>query len=174
MTRSFVVKMTDTMLKPGKWYDISELSLTGFCFIGTKEEQNLAGYLPQSTSLGDSPKKIRRFGPNPIKPYRDYYGSFTLTTRLLPEPVKVLFALGYTINSKIMTIDDLSNFGWLRLATERAGMIYPNLADHEQLLRYLKSSTALPVFLLARIYHHLHTELYQRITEEIKKRETPA
>lgn len=112
MTDSFALKIVDSLIKPRQCYEYGDICIEGYRLIATKEEQSHAG------SLNPEPhpqKRVRSFGHSPIKPYRDYYGEFTLRTSLVPDELTVRFAIGYTILSKVVTVDDMSNFSWLRL-----------------------------------------------------------
>ena len=161
------INVIDHALKPQKWYEISDFAILGFQLITSKEDQKFAG-----SKEGPPPKKQnRRFGPNPIKPYRDYYGKFTLKTTLVSETIKAQFAIGYTINSLINTVDDFSNFSWLRLATEKEDVVYPNLSEQKQLLDYLTINSRYPRLIVIRVYHYLQMDLYHNLTTEIQQRE---
>ncbi len=173
MNDSLYFKIMDWLIKPKSWYSYTEPILEGYRIIASKAEQANAGLVEIATS---SSSKIieRKFGLNPVKPYRDYYGSFRLSIGLLPEEsceVEVKFAMGYTINNKVVTVDDYSNFGWLRLAKARKGMLYPNLSDQKQLLEFLLAESRYPRFLITRVYHYLQFELYERLVIAISKRE---
>lgn len=173
MNDSFYFKMMDRLFKPKNWYIYTDPALEGYRLIASKTDQTNAGLLEMAA--GSSIKvKERKFGINPIKPYRDYYGNFRLTIKLLPEAsqeLEVRFAIGYTINNKILTADDYSNFGWLRLAKASQGMLYPNLCDQKQLLEFLLDQSKHPRFLITRVYHYLQFELYEKLTIAISERE---
>ncbi len=169
MGEAAVLKILDRFLKPKGWYQYRDLQITGFCFIGNKDDQRNAGFIRAKEEPGE---RKRGFGMNPIKPYRDYYGKFKLKIRILPEEIEVLFAIGYTINQKVVTVDDYSNFSWLRLATGVPGIIYPNLAHQKQLLDYLMMRSKLPKFIVSRIYHYLEFDLHQHLTTEIVRKES--
>ena len=164
MPESFVLKTIDRLVKPSEWYHFSAVIINGYTLIATKEDQTNAGLVMIAKKPG--PKK-RTFGMNPFSPYRDYYGEFLLQTKLLPQVLKVKFAIGYTINSRVVTVDDYSNFGWLRLATGLEDIIYPNLSDQKQLLDYLRQQSKQPQFVVTRIYHYLQTDLYHYLTTAI-------
>ncbi len=165
MAEGFMLQWLDQIIKPERWYEITDFTLDGYCLIATKEDQRLAGTVLQRETAA---ARTRPFGLNPFKPYRDYYGKFILTTRLVPESLAVKFAVGYTLNSKVVTADDYSNLGWLRLATEMSGTVYPNLADQKQLLQYIMGRSKFPKFLITRVYHYLQNELYRKLTIIIK------
>lgn len=166
MSEQLLLQLIDRFVKPDEWFEITDFSIDGYCLIGSKEDQRVAGINPL-INKERQPVRARTFGLNPVKPYRDYYGKFTLTTRLEPHPLEVKFAIGYTINTKVVTIDDYSNFGWLRMATGVAGIVYPNLADQKQLLEYLMSHSKYPRFIVTRVYHYLQNEMYRRLTASI-------
>jgi hypothetical protein len=167
MANSVLFNMMDRLLKPQKCYEISEFSILGFQLIASKEDQRLAG-----RQEGLPPKKrTRSFGASPVKPYRDYYGKFKLKTTMIDEEITVQFAIGYSIYSPFNTVDDYSNFSWLRLAIEMEGMIYPNLANQKQLLDYLIKNSRYPQFVIIRVYHYLQTELYHKLTNQILMKE---
>jgi hypothetical protein len=170
MENSFVLKVADFFIKPKQWYEYSELTIDGFCFIGSKEDQKTAGYIQKKPKTATEERK-RKFGMNPVKPYRDYYGRFRLKTRLIPDEVEVLFAIGYTMNQKVVTVDDYSNFSWLRMATGLNDIIYPNLAHQKQLLDYLVNRSKYSKFVVSRVYHYLEFEILHRLMLEILKRE---
>lgn len=161
----FILNLIDRFIKPADWYQYHNLQILGFQFIGSKEDQQYAGQLERPLRQTEK----RSFGMNPVQPYRDYYGTFSLKTRLVEEDLTVLFAIGYTINSKVVTADDYSSFGWLRLATGLENTLYPNLAHQKQLLNYFLSRSDKPRFVITRVYHYLQTDLYRRITDEILK-----
>jgi hypothetical protein len=161
------IQMMDRLVKPKEWYEFSAPSIQGFQLIATKEDQKYAGQSEKPPQHNE-----KRLGPNPIKLYRDYYGVFNLRTKLIPDELTVKFAIGYTINSKVVTVDDFSNFGWLRLATGIENIIYPNLSNHKQLLDYLLAHSKRPKFIITRVYHYLQTDLYQSVTYQIIKRES--
>ncbi|TCL57105.1 hypothetical protein EDC14_10478 [Hydrogenispora ethanolica] len=165
MADVIMLQWIDRILQPERWYEVADLNLEGYCMIATKEDQRLAGTVRDRES---GASRSRQFGRNPFKPYRDYYGKFRLTTRLLPESVEVKFAVGYTLNSKVVTVDDYSNLGWLRLATGVADMLYPNLSDQKQLLQYIIQRTTYPRFVTTRVYHYLQNELYRELAAAIK------
>ncbi len=173
MDGSLTLKVMDRMIKPKSWYSYTEPALEGYRLIASKTDQSNAGLL--EVAAGSSAKaRERKFGINPIKPYRDYYGSFRLKIKLLPEAgreLEVRFAIGYTINNKIFTVDDYSNFGWLRLAKASKGRLYPNLSDQKQLLEFLLDQSQYPRFLITRVYHYLQFELYEKLAIAILERE---
>ncbi len=169
MAEAARLKILDRLIKPREWYQYQDLKIEGFCLIGTKDDQRNAGFV----RVKEEPKERRRsFGLNPIKPYRDYYGKLKLTIRILPREIEVMFAIGYTINQKVVTIDDYSNFSWLRLATGIPGIIYPNLAHQKQLLDYLVKNSRLPKFLFSRVYVYLEFDLHHDLTTAILRRES--
>lgn len=163
MSEQLLLQLIDRFVKPGEWFGINDFSIDGYCLIGSKEDQRVAGINPSVIKEHQSVRP-RSFGLNPVKPYRDYYGKFTLTTRLALNPLEVKFAIGYTFNTKVVTIDDYSKFGWLRMATGMEGIVYPNLADQKQLLEYLMGHSKYPRFIVTRVYHHLQNEMYRRLT----------
>lgn len=167
MATEMIVKAIDRMIKPRDWFQYHDLAVRGYQLIATKTEQKYAGLLEKPQPA----EKTRLFGPNPIKPYRDYYGEFSLTTRLYPGPLPVKFAIGYTILTKVVTVDDYSNFGWLRLATGVPGILYPNLANQKQLLDFLAQHSKYPGFVISRVYHFLQDEIYRQVTQAIILRE---
>lgn len=173
MGDSFILKMMDRLIKPRTWYQYTEPVIEGYRLIASKTDQANAGSL--ETAAGSAPGlKTRQFGFNPVKPYRDYYGYFRLSTKLLPEDhpeIEVKFAIGYTINQKVLTADDYSNFGWLRLAKTRSGMLYPNLSEQKGLLQLLLDESQYPRFLITRVYHYLQFELYEKLASAILERE---
>jgi len=173
MADSIVLKLLDLFIKPKEWYEYGPLTIEGFCFIGKKEDQKNAGFIHEDHKNDYLELRKRSFGINPVKPYRDYYGRFKLKTRLLPEEIEVLFAIGYTMNQKVVTIDDYSNFSWLRLATGLNDIIYPNLAHQKQLLDYLAQHANVSKFVISRIYHYLEFDLLHDLTAEILSRESP-
>lgn len=162
-----ILKLTDHFLKPKDWYQFSEPVLQGFVLIGSKDDQKYAGLITKPNL-----PKVNRRGPNPIKLYRDYYGFFKLRTKLLPEELTVKFAIGYTMHSKVVTVDDYSNFGWLRLATGIEDYLYPNLCHHKQLLEYLMAHSKHAKFVITRVYFYLQNDIYECLTAEISKRES--
>ena len=167
MEDSCQLRLLDLIIKPQKKYQYDNLAIYGYKVISTKEEQKIAGFLvPKDVYY---PEKIKRFGPSVIKPYRDYYGRFTLKTSLIPEEVEVKFAIGYLLNSKVITTDDTSNFGWLRLCTGLNDILYPNLCYHQQLLRYLIEKSSKPRFVITRIYYYLQCDLHHDLTNQIMK-----
>jgi hypothetical protein len=166
---SHIFKIIDYFLKPREWYEYHHLSIDGFRIIASKEEQRRAG------SIREEPKPVKRvrgFGPSPVRPYRDYYGKFILKTRLIPEEPEVKFAIGYTINSKIVTGDDMSNFGWLRLCTGMDEILYPNLSHQKQLLDFLLARSKRPRLIVTRVYQYLQFELYHYLAGEIMKNDS--
>lgn len=167
MPNAFVLEVIDHLIKPKELYQISDLSLKGFALIASKEDQKYAGLL-QKPLREDNRNK---FGANPVKPYRDYYGDFKLQTKLLTGTLIVKFAIGYTFNTKVVTVDDYSKFSWLRLATGIPDYLYPNLAHQKQLLDYLLAHSKQPKVVVTRVYHYLQFELLQQIMDEIIKRE---
>lgn len=171
MDDSLILKMMDRWFKPKTWYSYTEPVLEGCCIIASKSDQINAGRM--ETAVSSDPKLTRRFGMNPVQPYRDYYGNFRLKTKLLPNQpeFEVKFAIGYTINNQVLTVDDYSNFGWLRLAKARTGMLYPNLSEQKQLLQLLLAESKYPRFLITRIYHYLQFELYEKLAAVILERE---
>lgn len=168
MAEGIVLKVIDRLIKPQEWYQYNDLKVEGFCFIGTKNDQKNAGFIQNKEESGE---RKRSFGYNPIQPYRDYYGKFKLKTRIIPKEIEVLFAIGYTYNKKIVTVDDYSNFSWLRLATDLNDFFYPNLAHQKQLLDYFLKNSKTPEFIIFRIYHYLEFELLQHLITEITQRE---
>jgi hypothetical protein len=164
-----LLDIMDHVIKPKEWYEFAEPMIQGFQLIATKDDQKYAGQLERPPRL-----KEQRNGPNPVKLYRDYYGSFSLRTKLITDELTVKFAIGYTINSKVITIDDYSNFGWLRLATCVENIIYPNLSHQKQLLDYLLSHSKRPKFIITRVYHYLQNDIREYLTSEILKREKSA
>ena len=167
MDDSLILKVMDHLFKPKQWYSFTEPVIEGCRIIASKADQEHAGQL--ETPASPAPK-LRRFGRDPVKPYRDYYGNFHLSTKLLPEnspELKIKFAIGYTINNKLLTVDDYSNFGWLRLAKARTGMLYPNLSEQKQLLQLLLAESKYPRSLITRIYHYLQSELYEKLAAVI-------
>ncbi len=173
MNDSLILKVLDWVLKPQKWYVYDEPVIEGYRLIASKIDQNHAGQM-EAAAAASSKTFARKFGLNPIKPYRDYYGGFRLKTKLLAEPdaeLDVKFAIGYTINNKVVTVDDYSNFGWLRLAVAREGMLYPNLSDQKQLLEFLLQHSECPRFVVTRVYHYLQFEMYEKLTTLIFERE---
>lgn len=172
MGDSLILRMLDRLIKPRTWYHYTEPVIEGYRLIASKTDQANAGRL--ETAAGAAPElKTRRFGFNPVKPYRDYYGHFRLSTKLLPgyPELEVKFAIGYTINHKVLTADDYSNFGWLRLAKARDGMLYPNLSEQQGLLQLLLEESQYPRFLITRVYHYLQFELYEKLASAILERE---
>jgi len=168
-----ILKVMDRLIKPRSWYQYTEPVLEGYRLIASKTDQTNAGGLETAVKSA-SELKTRQFGSNPVKPYRDYYGHFRLATKLLPEghpELEVKFAIGYTINNKVLTADDYSNFGWLRLAKARTGMLYPNLCDQKQLLQLLLGESPFPRFLTTRVYHYLQFELYEKLITLISEYE---
>jgi hypothetical protein len=162
-----MLDIMDRMIRPKEWYEFSELTIQGFQLIATKDDQKYAGQMEKPPQLDK-----KRLGPNPIKLYRDYYGVFNLKTKLIADELRVKFAIGYTMHSKVVTIDDYSNFGWLRLATGIEDFIYPNLCHQKQLLDYLLAHSKQPKFIITRVYDYLQTDLHQCLTQEILKRES--
>lgn len=161
-----ILKVMDRLIKPKNWYRYTEPVLEGYRLIASKTDQTNAGGLETAVSSA-SELKTRHFGINPVKPYRDYYGYFHLNTKLLPEGhpgFEVKFAIGYTINNKVLTVDDYSNFGWLRMAKARTGMLYPNLSEQKQLLQLLLDESQYPRFLITRVYHYFQFEMYEKLT----------
>lgn len=169
MKDNILLGVLDFFVKPQTWYTYTDLKINGYRTISNKDEQRLAGALepPQRPR-----ERSRQFGFNPIKPYRDYYGTFRLQTRLLPKELEVKFAIGYAINSKLVTVDDYSNFSWLRMCTGIDGILYPNLAQQKQLLDYILAHSGWPGFLVTRVYQYLQFELYQYLAGEIIKRDS--
>jgi hypothetical protein len=167
MSEPVILMLTDRFLKPKEWYDFSKPEITGFQLIGTKDDQKYAG-------LKDRPvlPKVRLFGPNPVKLYRDYYGTFELRTKLVSDELTVKFAIGYTMHSKVITVDDYSNFSWLRLATGIEDYIYPNLCHQKQLLEYLLTHSKQPKFIITRVYHYFQEDVREYLIGEILKRES--
>lgn len=173
MEDSLVLKVMDRLFKPKSWYSFTDPILEGYRLIASKKDQTNAGMMETATSSSLELKE-RKFGGNPVKPYRDYYGYFRLKTKLLPEgnqELEVKFAIGYNFNNKILTTDDYSNFGWLRLAKDRTGMLYPNLSDQKQLLELLLAQSKYPGFIITRVYYYLQFELYEKLTIAILSRE---
>ena len=167
MSETAILRLTDHFLKPREWYEFTQPSLEGFQLIASKDDQKYAGLLHKPVL-----PKVNHHGPYPVKMYRDYYGSFSLRTKLLAEVLPVKFAIGYTIHSKVITVDDYSNFGWLRLATGIEDYLYPNLCHHKQLLEYLMAHSKQPRFVITRVYYYFQTDLYQDLTAQILKRES--
>lgn len=163
---SYLFKIIDYFLKPREWYEYRQLSIDGFRVIATKEEQRQAGLYREASKPAE---RVRGFGLNPVRPYRDYYGTFILKTRLIPEELEVKFAIGYTINSKIITGDDISNFSWLRLCTGMNEILYPNLSHQKQLLDFLLTNSKRPRLIVTRVYQYLQFELYHYLSGEILK-----
>lgn len=174
MDELLILRVMDRLVKPKNWYQYTGPVLEGYRLIASKTDQANAGKMETAVS-SDSTQKPRRFGINPVKPYRDYYGTLHLKTKLLPEDhpeLEVKFAIGYTFDNKVLTADDYSNFGWLRLAKARTGMLYPNLSDQKQLLQLLLEESRYPRFLITRVYHYLQFELYEKLTASILERES--
>jgi len=173
MNDSLYFKIIDWLISPEDWYSYTEPVLEGYRLIASKTDQLNAGSI--ETAAGSDSKKIeRQFGMNPVKPYRDYYGYFRLITKMLPEEdceLEVKFAIGYTINNKLVTADDYSNFGWLRMAKPKQGMVYPNLSDQKQLLEFLLAHSRYPRFIITRVYHYLQFEIYEKLVKAISERE---
>lgn len=157
MKDSFLLRSFDRLMTPRQRYRYYDLKLEGYRLIATKEDQRLAGNL---VAAGRSRERRRGFGHSPIKPYRDYYGGFTLQTMLLPQELPVRFAIGYLLHQRVTTEDDLSSFSWLRLATGLTEKLYPNLADEKQLFQYLLDRSKYPHCLITRVYHYLQMDLY--------------
>lgn len=166
---SLILNVLDRLLRPDQAYQYRDVRIEGFRLIANKGQQQEAGLV---TKKKCPTERIRGFGLSPIKPYRDYYGGLTLMTNLLPDPISVRFAIGYTFHTKIVTADDMSNFGWLRLATERPEWLYPNLADQKQLLTYLLKHSKKPAFYVTRVYHYFQFDLYQNLISQIIAMET--
>jgi hypothetical protein len=167
MSETTMLKLTDRFIKPKEWYEFLDPIIQGFQLIGTKEDQKYAGLINKPSG-----PKVNRHGPNPVKLYRDYYGTFCLRTKLVPDELIVKFAIGYTMHSKVITVDDYSNFGWLRMATGIADYIYPNLCHQKQLLDYLMANSRQPKFIITRVYFYLQNDIYEYLTGEILKRES--
>jgi hypothetical protein len=163
---SYIFNIIDYFLKPREWYEYRQLSIDGFRVIATKEEQRQAGLYREESKPAE---RVRGFGLNPVRPYRDYYGTFILKTRLIPEELEVKFAVGYTLNSKIVTVDDISNFSWLRLCTGMNEILYPNLSHQKQLLDFLLAHSKRPRLIVTRVYQYLQFELYHYLAGEILK-----
>ena len=159
----------DFIINPQPGYRYPDQKLEGYRVIAPKEAQGEAGSLQPPAG---SPGGTRQFGQSPIKPYRDYYGTFQLETRLLSEALEVKFAIGYALDTKVITVDDYSNFSWLRLCTGIDRILYPNLAHQKQLLDYLLARSPKPRFLITRVYQYLQFELYQFLAAEILKRDS--
>jgi hypothetical protein len=170
MAESWLVFAVDRLFKPQSFYKYHHLTLEGFEVIATKEDQTNAGLSVKSSRPAE---KKRQFGANPFQPYRDYYGHFILEVKSIPEELDVKFAIGYTLNSKVTTIDDYSNFGWLRLATAMPQIIYPNLGEQKQLLDYLCTNIKWPPFLTTRIYHFLQNDIRCELMNIITSRFRP-
>jgi hypothetical protein len=166
---NWIFKIVDYYLKPREWYEYRQLSIDGYRIIASKEEQRQAGLFQTEPK---SEERVRRFGPSPVRPYRDYYGKFSLKTRLIPEELEVKFAIGYTINSKIITVDDISNFSWLRLCTGMDEILYPNLSHQKQLLDFMLAHSKQPRLIVTRVYQYLQFELYHYLAGEIIKEES--
>lgn len=173
MNDSLYFKIIDWLINPEDWYSFTGPVLEGYRLIASKADQLNAGSI--ETAAGSESKRMeRQFGMNPVKPYRDYYGYFRLTTKLLSEEdseLEIRFAMGYTINNKVVTADDYSNFGWLRMAKAKQGMLYPNLSDQKQLLEFLLIQSSYPRFIITRVYHYLQFEIYEKLVKAISKRE---
>lgn len=169
MQDNFILAAIDFIIKPQTWYRYSNLKIDGYRVIATKDEQRQAGSLQPPARPAE---RTRQFGQSPIKPYRDYYGTFWLDTRLLSETLEVKFAIGYALDTKLVTVDDYFNFSWLRLCTGIDRILYPNLAHQKQLLDYLLARCTKPRFLTTRVYQYLQFELYQFLAAEIIKRDS--
>jgi hypothetical protein len=167
MAEPNTLKLVDYFLKPKEWYAFSPPEISGFQLIASKEDQKYAGQLDRPAS-----SKIKLYGPNPVKLYRDYYGTFNLRTKLVPDELPVKFAIGYTLHSKVTTVDDYSNFSWLRLATGIDNYIYPNLCHQKQLLDYLLARSKQPKFIITRVYHYFQEDVREYLVGEIRKRES--
>lgn len=166
---SLVLNTIDRLLRPDRAYQYRDVQIEGFRLIANKGQQRAAGLMEEEKCPTE---RIRGFGLSPIKPYRDYYGGLTLITNLLPDPIQVRFAIGYTFHTKIVTVDDMSNFGWLRLATVRPDWLYPNLSDQKQLLAFLLEHSQKPAFYVTRVYHYFQFDLYQVLVSQIIEIET--
>jgi hypothetical protein len=156
--------IADYFIKPRTWYRYTDLTIAGYRMIANKEDQRQAGALEVSPR---PPGRERQFGLNPITPYRDYYGRFLLETKLLPAPINVKFAIGYTSHTKLATADDYAKFSWLRLCAGNEQLLYPSLALQKQLLDYLRANSAKPRLVITRVYQDLQFKLYQELTERI-------
>ena len=167
MSESSILTIADYFLKPQEWYEFSRPVLQGFALIASKDDQKYAGLICKP-----SLSKTGRHGPNPVSLYRDYYGFFKLRTKLVPEELTVKFAIGYTMHSKVITVDDYSNFSWLRLATGIEDYAYPNLCHHKQLLDYFMTHSQRSKFIITRVYFYLQNDIYDAVTAEILKRES--
>jgi hypothetical protein len=165
----FIFKIIDYLLKPQEWYEYRRLSIAGFRIIASKEDQRQAGLYREERQPSE---RVRGFGPSPVRPYRDYYGKFILKTRLVPEELEVKFAIGYTFHSKMVTVDDVSNFGWLRLCTGMDEILYPNLSHQKQLLDFLLARSKRPRLIVTRVYQCLQFDLYYFLAEEIMKNDS--
>jgi len=170
MANRMLLKLLDFFITPKTWYEYTQPIIEDFCFIGGKEDQKNAGYIKKTPAKPTDERK-RKFGLNPVKPYRDYYGKFKLKTKLVPGELEVMFALGYTFNQKVVTVDDYSNFSWLRLATGVKDIIYPNLAHQKQLLEYLEKNSKYSKLIISRVYHYLEFEVLHELMAEILRRE---
>jgi hypothetical protein len=166
---SYIFKIIDYFLKPREWYEYRHLSIDGFRIIASKEEQRQAGLYREESKPAE---RVRGFGLNPVRPYRDYYGKFILKTRLIPEELEVKFAIGYTIHSKIVTVDDISNFSWLRLCTGMDEILYPNLSHQKQLLQFLLARSKRPRLVVTRVYQYMQFELYHYLAGAIMKNDS--
>lgn len=160
MKDSFILRSFDHLVNPRRRYRYYDLKLEGYRTIASKEDQRQAGNLIIAAQSG---RGQRGFGPNPVKPYRDYYGGFRLQICLLSQEIPVRFAIGYHLPQGITTIDDFSSFSWLRLATGLKDKLYPNLADEKQLLHYLLGCSKYPHCLITRVYYYLQMDLYDAL-----------
>ncbi len=164
---SWLVKLTDQFLKPWEYYHYHNLLLEGHRLIVTKTDQSNAGSLKPPASK----EKTTCFGMNPVQPYRDYYGSFVLKTKLIPEELVIKFAIGYDFHTKVVTVDDYSLFSWLRLAIATPEMLYPNLSEQKQLFDYFLKNAQKPRLIIIRTYHYLQNEIRQQVIDLILKSE---
>jgi hypothetical protein len=170
MAKPIGLYLLDRILKPKDWYRIHALTLNGYKLVASKDDQKNAG-MPLD-QIQKAARKTRGIGMNPIKPYRDYYGQFILESKFLSEPLQVKYAIGYALQTRVVTVDDFSSFSWLRLAPADDESLYPNLSKHQQLLLYLMQKSVFPKFVVSRVYYYLQTELYQSITSLILERES--
>jgi len=166
---SWLIKLTDQILKPWEYYDYHSLTISGYQLIVTKADQANAGLIKPLTP---KEKPIRCLGINAIQPYRDYYGSFILKTKLVSEELVVKFAIGYDFHTKVVTVDDYALFSWLRLAVATPEMLYPNLSEQKQLFEYFLKISKKRKLVIVRVYHYLQTEIRQKLVDLILKTES--
>jgi hypothetical protein len=164
MSENIYLTIADYFIKPRNWYQYTGLAIDGYRTIATKADQRQAGAFEVTPR---SVERVRQFGQSPITPYRDYYGQFELQTKLVPGPIKVKFAIGYTSHIKLATVDDYAKFSWLRLCTGLDQLLYPNLAQQKQLLEYLLTHSTQPRLVITRVYQYLQLDLYQDLTTRI-------